>query len=303
MERDHLTDGSGMTDESGGTDDSADARARRERGIGVDVATVGAISLALFLFLKAYAAAKFSLTTASALLIDAPLSVLLGTLISYAYFVLPVLSVASLAWFVALQPSATSSKHLWRPAALVTGLLTGALSPWPYLWPLLAGAFALVVIDWLANPMSGHMPWLMERLGRFLPSLATLVIYYFALAALVVFLATMTRMWTPVEVVTIDDGNQHSRFVAHVVSVEGEWTTLLTADTRKILRVRSDDVEHRQICHFSAQPRGRRPLIYVILATKYSSPNPNCRIVCADPEVAVPSLPTDRMTTLAPCRW
>jgi hypothetical protein len=140
-------------------------------------------------------------------------------------------------------------------------------------------------------------------LGKVLPPLPTLVIFFFALAALIVFSVTMTWVWTPVEVVTIRDGDVRSRFVAHVVNEEGEWTTLLTADSRMVVRVPSHDVVHRQTCHYSAQPRGRRPLVYVILRRNYSSPNRKCETYCENVDAAIPALATDPSMPLKRCRW
>jgi hypothetical protein len=256
----------------------------------IDIAIVGAILLPLFVFLKAYGAAEFSLTTAAALLSTAPLSVVLGTLISYAYLILPLVSLASLAWLIAQRSSTSNTSPFWVGVAAVVAVVTGALSPWPYLWPWMALLALPVAISWLGRRWS-H-----------LPSLGTLIAYYFLFALLLIFISTMTWVWTPVEVVVVRDAGEHSRFVAHVVNSEDGWTTLLTADSRRIVRVRTEDVEHRQTCKFATQRSGRRPLFYVFLAKEYTSPNHFCRTYCRQPDLSIPSVPADG-STLKPCQW
>jgi ABC-type enterochelin transport system permease subunit len=66
----------------------------------LEIASIGAVLLALFTLTKAYAAAKFSLTTASALLTTAPFNVLLGSLTAYSYSVFPLLSLLTLSWAI-----------------------------------------------------------------------------------------------------------------------------------------------------------------------------------------------------------
>ena len=62
---------------------------------------ISAVAVTTFVTLRAYGAARFSLTTASALITTAPLSVLFGTITSYAYAVLPLLCIVGAAWFLA----------------------------------------------------------------------------------------------------------------------------------------------------------------------------------------------------------
>ncbi len=52
------------------------------------------------------------------------------------------------------------------------------------------------------------------------------------------------RPWLPSERVTTKSGT----LVGYVVEVGAEWTTLLVAKDRRVVRVRSDDVEARQVC-------------------------------------------------------
>jgi hypothetical protein len=268
----------------------SDAAGRGNPRTGLDIATLGALFLPLFVFLKAYGAAEFSLTTASALLSATPLSVVLGTLISYAYSVLPLLSLASLSWLVTQLSSASNTSTFWLGVAAVVAVVTGALSPWPYLWPWLPILALIVASGWL------------RRRWRYLPSPSTLTAYYLLFALLLVFISTLTWVWTPVEVVLVRDAGEHSRFVAHVVNTDSGWTTLLTADSRRIIKVRTEDVEHRQTCKYAAQRRGRRPLFYAVIDKEYTSPNHWCRTYCRRPELAIPSMPADEFALKA-CEW
>ncbi len=96
-------------------------------------ASIGAVALALFALVKAYAAANFSLTTTSALLTTAPLGVLLGTLASYSYQIFPLLGLAGVAWVASIYRASG-----WTPiCTAVAGfsVLAFLISPWPNLWP------------------------------------------------------------------------------------------------------------------------------------------------------------------------
>src|SRR3954452_19661912 len=70
------------------------------------ITALAALLLGAFAVVKSYAVANFSLTTGSALLAAAPVSVLLGSLMSYAYWAFPLAAVG----FVHL------SARSWRPS-------------------------------------------------------------------------------------------------------------------------------------------------------------------------------------------
>jgi len=66
--------------------------------------------------------------------------------------------------------------------------------------------------------------------------------------------------------------------VGHGLSAQGDWTDLVRAADRGLMRIRSDQVLGRQLCHLSgAQPSGKRPLFDVIVGQPYESPNPSCK--------------------------
>jgi hypothetical protein len=164
--------------------------------------------------------------------------------------------------------------------------VTAALSAPQYLIPILVGLVLILLVR--------------RVIGR-PPSPIPLLACYLGLLAVAIFIATITRMWTPVEVVTARTGVNTSRYISHVVSQDSQWTTLLTTDDRRLVRVLSSEVVHRQICHHPTQPRGGRPLIYWILGKEYSSPNAACENICQGPERSVPPPPGATRVQATPC--
>jgi hypothetical protein len=77
------------------------------------VATLAPVLLILLLLVKVYGVARFSLTTATALVTAAPLSVLIGTLALYQYASMAIVAAGSLllsiAWYWHLYPNAGAS--------------------------------------------------------------------------------------------------------------------------------------------------------------------------------------------------
>ena len=180
-------------------------------------ATYGAVGLVLFTLLKAYASANFSLTTAAALLTTAPISVLLGTMVSYSYQIFPLLFMAFAAWTVVIWRSTG-----WGPLATgttVCAVIALLVSPPSYLWQqvetVLIVALSLVLCAKLVISTK-KTRWVDSRLGenaraqnakavsefswpRFVgsPSFAVAVL---AIAVAIMILRTLTSLWLPVEV-------------------------------------------------------------------------------------------------------
>ncbi|MGR7026257.1 hypothetical protein [Geodermatophilus sp. URMC 62] len=78
---------------------------------------VGAVLLTGFALVKSYAVGHFSLTTGAALLTTAPLTVLLGSLMSYAYWVLPLAALALA--YGAHRSRRRSGAWTWEGAAML----------------------------------------------------------------------------------------------------------------------------------------------------------------------------------------
>jgi hypothetical protein len=240
---------------------------------------VGAVILTAFALLKCYAVAHFSLTTGSALLTTAPLSVLLGSLMSYAYWTLPLASLALLSLVIQKERS-------WggETAALAGGaVLTALLSPMkPLIWCVAAlAAFVIVskLLDLVAGQeastrrrhWSGRAAWTFRRSIMTVPT-------FFLIAVLWMLLSAITRPWIPVEVVRIDDAGEQKLIVGNVLSTDDQWTTIMRADDRGLSRLRSDDVLARRLCHLTDQQSpGQAPMLWEIMGRPYASPNRSCQ--------------------------
>jgi hypothetical protein len=247
----------------------------------LEIASIGAVLLALFTLTKAYAAAKFSLTTASALLTTAPFNVLLGSLTAYSYSVFPLLSLLTLSWAIWLF-----RRDGWtiRFVAVATlAVLAFLLSPASSFLPPMLILAAVVGLHSFArwakkqDKVAGrlHARGVVSRISKIDLTLA--VAAAFIIICAFGFGASVTNMWLPAEVVTFEDGNARSAIVGHVLSVEGEWTTVVRATDRGLTRIPSQQVKTRELCHLSgAQPAGQRPILYAIQWKPYTSPNTDC---------------------------
>ena len=249
-----------------------------QRVIDTQVASLGAMVLGLFVLIKCYAAAKFSLTTASALLTTAPLTVLLGTLTSYDYQLFPLVGLASVCAAIALRKSGGWS--LLCSVLVAVAAVAILLSPFVNLWKPSLALLGLVAAHQLISKYAHDDPpkRFAAIIRRGLPSLSQTISGFFVVAGLVMILATLTNLWLPVETVTIKAPGSETVVVGHVLSSESDWTVLVRATDRGLTHVRTDDVLRRKICHLSgAQPFGRRPLLYFLRGKLYSSPNISCQ--------------------------
>jgi hypothetical protein len=258
------------------------------------LAVVGAIALTLFALVKAYAAANFSLTTASALLTTAPLNVLLGTLTSYSYQIFPLLGLAALTWAIM-----SFNNGEWMMGLVASGfsILALLLSPWRNLWPpalilaTLIGSLTLLkrhaaryhLHGELQPHPSRRMKRIPQRLLNMLACLVTriplraAVTAFFVGVSLFVVIKTLSSLWLPVEVLTYGTDGDRKIVVGHVLNVDSEWTTVVRAGDKKLSRLPTDAVKSREICHLGGvQPRGRRPILWVVRGKYYSSPNTYC---------------------------
>lgn len=248
---------------------------------GADLAFVGALVLGIFVLLKCYAAARFSLTTASALLTTSPTNVLLGSLTLYAYQLFPLLGLASLCFAVASKHA-----HGWNLTCLLCAafaVLAFAVSPLLYI-VLTAGPLLLIVL--------GHFTWRRRAENPKRGSaLGHVVAAYLVVATSIVIAASLTALWVPVEAIiyrssppnTATSATETSVVFGHVLVADGTWTTVIRGDDRGITRIRSTAVLSRRLCHLSqTQPRGRPPLYYHLVGRSYASPNRGCDTVRTD---------------------
>jgi hypothetical protein len=269
--------------------DDLSAQAARSISQDLQIASLGASGLVLFALIKAYAAANFSLTTASALLTTAPLNVLLGTLVSYSYQIIPLLALAALCWAVG-----TWRLHPWHPLSLLAfglSVLFLLLSPWRNFWPM-AVAFAVVLGLYAVAARLLRGSGATSALGasrRWLPPLPGLVWAFFVGATLWVVLRSLTNLWVPVEVVTVAPETGRVMVVGHVLTADSDWTTIIRAQDKGISRFRSETIEARQLCHLTGtQPGGRGPILWFFARRDYVSANINCaRMVAQRPHIPV----------------
>jgi hypothetical protein len=260
----------------------------RLRGGQIDLgalATITPFVLILLLLVKAYGVARFSLTTATALVTAAPISVLLGTLALYEYAFMAITASAalllSIAWGLDLRPrSGEPRQHhpmrRWVPATLILMIFSAALSPPLYLaW---AGSVLLVTLA---------MAFTWSRLKRKMISISKISIYAAVAALAIFFVATLDRVWLPAEVITltkpISTDMQHasltSRYpVAFMISDQDGWATILISPDHYLAWVKDSDIESRTICHLEDQLGNGRTLYQIILGQKYKSPNIGCAL-------------------------
>ena len=253
---------------------AAQAGERAGHPVLTDATFLGAVALGLYLLGKCYVAARYSLTTASALLTASPIDVFLGSLTLYAYQLFPTLGLAGLWW----------SSQLYREQGvsvasvgfLLVGALAVAISP-PQNLIATAVAFALVLLAHsFLRLISRHRSWRDK-----LPSQRRTLLAFFVCVAFCMVVSTFGRMWVPVEVVQVKSADgRPDVIVGHVLSADQEWTSVIRAMDRGVVRLHTDDVVGRQLCHLGAsQPRARRPLWYVVVGQPYQSPNQLCRRV------------------------
>jgi hypothetical protein len=229
--------------------------------------------------MKTYSVARYSLTTASALLTAAPVAVILGTLTSYEYVLWPLLSLASGAVAVRLW-----SRERWSVAFLITAGLavaTALLSPPAYLAVGLLLILAVcLLVEGLARVVTsshhGDPP-------RWLPSRYTTVRSSFIVVTLAALVYSLPNAWLPAEIVLFHGANGERRaVVGHVVSADAGWVTVLRGGDRGLTRLRAPAVRTRRVCHLGgAQPRSRPPLALVLQGREYASPNLGCRKLLA----------------------
>ncbi|MCV2490736.1 hypothetical protein OF117_15355 [Geodermatophilus sp. YIM 151500] len=254
-------------------------------GTAARLGAMGAAFLTGFALVKAYAVANFSLTTGSALLTTAPVSVLLGSLMSYAYWLFPLTAIAL---FWACRRAGRRGWSGGCTVLLAGGVLTALLSPVrPLLWCTGALLLYLAVFRLPGRLLRDHADGTSSRWTAVGLSLTRHAFFgpqlFFTVALLWLVIASLPRTWVPVEIMRIQDGLEQKFIVGNVISGDGEWTTVLRAGDRGLSRIRSEDVYTRRVCHLTgAQSPGQAPLMWVLIDRPYRSPNLNCQRLADD---------------------
>jgi hypothetical protein len=237
---------------------------------------VSALLLGAFAVLKTYAVGHFSLTTGSALLSAAPLSVLLGSLMSYAYWAFPLAAVAAV-----YQCVNTVRRSGWHGEAMVllgVAFVAAALSPGSYLLQVASAFLLFLLIVWAVTRLHRRRPGKARSTSVLLHAR---VFFVFAVVALI--LGTAPRLWVPVELLVVNTEGQRTVVVGTVLGLDdGDWMSVMRAGDRGLMRIKSDDILSRQLCHLTdAQPPGERPVMWWVIGRERDPANTGCGILAS----------------------
>jgi hypothetical protein len=288
------------------SDESAQPRVEPEAespllgGVGTKVAS---LFLIFFLLLKAYAVSRYSLTTTGALITSAPLTVLLGTIASYLYLVLPILAITLIAWLWRNSRTEQPVSPIYRAGALLVALIAFLLSPIPNRhWVTFVSPSYLLIILLLLFSIWALSRWprvqhyeSLHRPLRFIARIPPL--WYVAIFIALILVPSLGRPWVPAEVLVLRNtgtiGDAHltdgrllmTQYpVVYVLSEGNGWLTALDAETRLLVRIPEDEVGARMVCHHSSQLPGSRPILYLLTDQDYDSPNASCSALVEDHE-------------------
>jgi hypothetical protein len=226
-----------------------------------DNAFAGILLAAGFVVLKGYVLARGDLDTALGILQYAGLATVVtaGLLSS-----LPILAAAMLAYTVSrvTWPPIAWLTVNWRPLAWLTRKLRSERQePPPYAWRLLVvtlGAFVLAAVftPWTYLSLAIVIGLVIAgmRSLAFSPWVAWPVYGVVALIALVLVILSLYVVWVPHEVVQFRPGTlpaqtlPYGKQVGYVLSEDNGWITMLTSDTRHIVRYPDADVMTQMVC-------------------------------------------------------
>ena len=282
-------------------------RRARRNGEGVFDATfvkVMSLLLVLLVLVKAYGVARFSLTTGTALVTAAPLSVLIGTLALYEYAFLAAVAATAL-WLFIMGLVTDGEPRRWTPLTFALFLFATLLSPPVYLyWTFAAVALSLGLYLVIAKvPRAGKLYKRWTR-SQGIPSPNKIGVCIAALLAAGFVLVTIDRPWLPAEVVVLKQPivvrttgpNQHSektsRPVVFIVSEQDDITTMLVDEDRYLVSIPTSNIAVSAICHLNGQLGDGQPLFWKIIGRSYSSPNLACWRLTDQPEECPPPSPT-----------
>jgi hypothetical protein len=217
------------------------------------LALVISVGLAGVLLLKLLAVSRFRPVTALTLLQAAGVSqVTMGVvLVSFPYLLwgIPV----ALFMSFGLRREDTASTFNWA-VWLVLGLSAvpaALLSPWPFsvavvvlvVPPLVNAFFTLAPRAEEVAAKEGSRSKRSSTKGWKFPLVAVL--------SVVILIQTLiSHMWLPTEDLRLRSG---TGIIGYVVQEEGGWTTILTNDTRSIVRIQSETLVSRRVCEVPSE--------------------------------------------------
>jgi hypothetical protein len=265
------------------------------------------VLVVFFLLLKVYVVGRFSLTTAGALVSAAPLSVLVGTVSSYLNMALFLAGISILGWLIARwgagrRGASGNDEPDLDAVAVGVCLVCVAFFPvpdrisyfTPAVWKMLAyiiGTGLVLAVIWGAAKLLGRRDG-----GELFRWVAGKPNYFIAVYVVALLFPTLSSPWVPAEVIVlrhpiaIQDSHldrngklgTSNYAVVYVLSESGQWTTVLDAETRILVRLPTDEVVHRQVCRYKGQPPGTMPLWAVLAGQRYHSPNTMCDTLVED---------------------
>lgn len=242
----------------------------------------------ILVMVEVYGVADFSVTTSLAILSSAgPTQVAAGAVLALLPYLLPIVALAAFWWGLRLRAVGANADHpliAWAVAAAAI-----LLSAWQNILVILGIAIAylaaLCVAAWMLgraqrSRSAGEPRPLQFRAGPML-----------IVATLAVFLLTLTEPWVAPEVVTIrespevrsalepSDGLVNSKIgltgVAYPLEDGLTWDTFLIRKTRRVIRIRSEDVLSRNTCRYDL-PQHHEALLHELLGHDDPPVNDEC---------------------------
>jgi len=268
-----------------------------DRSDSFDLAKLGSLLLFVFLIIKVYGVAGFSLTTATGLISAQPLSVLIGSISLYAYAFMPFLALLLL-WLLilGLQKRNATCRH-YAPLIFVLMVLAILLSPGSFLIDAIVCivvAFIVALVPfWLLNrKRSASNVTAAEREGRRLrrfyarlvdrnarPRFHIIVLTIILIELMAFVLATITKPWIPAEFVVLSSpivanpvhptASKTSKPIVFIVDESNGLVTMLMDEDRYLISVPESMVKQRTICHLQDQFSGTNPLLETIFGQTY----------------------------------
>lgn len=239
---------------------------------------VGAAVTFVFIIVEAYGVGDFDIPSALAMLEAAGAThILLGTLLHFLPYLLPVAFFVAVWWALRLR---RRDAHLSsQAAAWMLVLLTGVLSAWRFVL-LMAVVLALygLLVTLLLRGTGGRSGKERSPVG---PALL------FALTAL--FIISLTTPWVPSERLRLDAGAA-SYFIAgdgfardgatvagvgYVIHEEGGAVTVLARENRRVIRLPDEHLLTREVCRGDS-PVPRESIAQLLFARSQESQTPKC---------------------------
>jgi hypothetical protein len=284
-----------------------------DRSDSFDLARAGLLLLFVFLIIKVYGVAGYSLTTANGLISAQPVTVLIGSISLYAYVFMAFLAITLLWLLIIGLQNRDSAYGRYAPVIFVFMILAILLSPWNYLIDAIAGtvlAFLIGLVIYFAlnrGHYSGSNVSAAYREGRGLrrlyaqladrsakPRFHTIVLTVILIELMVLFLATLSKPWIPAENVVLSSSiianpvhpstSQTTRPVVFIVDESNGQATMLIDEDRYLIKVPESLIKQSTICHLEDQLGGASPLFEFIFGRRYQPHDISCWRLTDQPE-------------------